>query len=109
MNTKAFNNVVIFVTASTRAEADRIAEVLLKERVAACVNIIPGVSSLFWWNGTIDSANENLLIIKTKASRIKEVVRLVKANHSYQVPEIISTPIISGNMDYLRWIDREVN
>lgn len=109
MKTKTFNHIIIFITASTRAEANRIAKVLLKEKVIACANIISGVNSLFWWKGKLDSASENLLIIKTKTSRMEEVVRLVKENHSYQVPEIISTPIISGNMDYLKWIDREVN
>ena len=100
--------VAIFITASTRAEADKIAEVLLNERRVACTNIIPGVSSLFWWQEKLDSAQESLLIAKTKASQLDEVVRLVKENHSYQVPEIIAVPIIGGNQDYLEWIDNEV-
>jgi len=108
MKTEGSGYVAIFITVSTRAEADKIAEVLLTERRVACTNIIPGVSSLFWWQEKLDSAQENLLIAKTKASQLDEVVRLVKENHSYQVPEIIAVPIVGGNQDYLEWIDNEV-
>ncbi len=108
MKAEGSGYVAIFITASTRAEADKIAEVLLDERRVACTNIIPGVSSLFWWQEKLDSAQENLLIAKTKVSQLDEVVRLVKENHSYDVPEIIAVPIIGGNQDYLEWIDNEV-
>ena len=69
---------------------------------------MPGVSSLFWWRDKVDSAQENLLIIKTKASRLSEIVTLVRQIHSYDVPEIIALPIVGGNHDYLEWVDREV-
>ena len=108
MKAEEISYVAIFITVSTRAEADKIAEVLLNERRVACTNIIPGVSSLFWWQEKLDSAQENLLIAKTKVSQLDEVVRLVKENHSYDVPEIIAVPIIGGNQDYLEWIDNEV-
>ena len=101
-------NVVILITASTGEEANKIAHGLLAQRKAACVNIVPGVSSLFWWQGKLDSAQESLLIIKTKASLLDEIVTLVKEIHSYDVPEIVVLPIIGGNQDYLRWIDKEV-
>jgi len=100
-------NVVIFIT-STDEEAHKIAEVLLNQRKVACVNIVPGVSSLFWWQDKIDSAQESLLIAKTKASQLNELVRLVREIHSYDIPEIIALPIIGGNQDYLEWIGKEV-
>jgi len=99
--------IVILITASSSEEAHKIAEVLLNQRKAACVNIVPGVSSLFWWQDKLDSAQESLLIVKTKASLLPEVISLVKEVHSYDVPEIIALPIIGGNQDYLEWIGKE--
>jgi len=100
--------IVIFITTDSTEEAQSIAELLLNQRKVACVNIIPGLDSLFWWQGKLDSARENLLIIKTKASLLDEIVYIVKEVHSYDVPEIIALPIIGGNRDYLRWIGDEV-
>jgi periplasmic divalent cation tolerance protein len=99
---------VVLVTASGKDEADKIAAVLLKERKAACVNIIHGVNSRFWWKGKIDSSDEALMVIKTKTAVLARVIELVKKNHSYTVPEIIVLPIIDGNQDYLEWIGGEV-
>jgi periplasmic divalent cation tolerance protein len=100
--------IVIFITTSSEPEAHKIADLLLTKRKAACVNIVPRVESSFWWQGKLDSAQESLLIIKTKASMLPGIVDLVKAAHSYEVPEIIAWPIIGGNEDYLKWIDDEV-
>jgi len=100
-------NIVIFIT-SRNEEAPRIADALLRQKKAACVNIIANVSSRFWWQGKLDSARESLLVIKTKASLINEIVTLVKSIHSYEVPEIIALPIVGGNPDYLEWIRGEV-
>jgi len=99
------NVVVVLVTASSAEEAHKIADLLLDERKAACVNIVPGVDSLFRWKGKTDSARESLLLIKTRASLLPEIVSLVKESHSYEVPEIIALPIIGGSEDYLRWLD----
>lgn len=101
-------NVVIYITTGTDEEAQKVAEVLLKQRKAACVSILPGVSSIFWWQDKLDSAQEILLIVKTKASLVNEIVRLVTEIHSYDVPEIIALPIVGGNRDYLEWIGKEV-
>jgi periplasmic divalent cation tolerance protein len=106
---KQTGKVVIFVTTGTEAEAHKIAELLLTKRKAACVNIVPKVDSSFWWQGKLDSARESLLIIKTRASLLYEVIELVRSVHSYEVPEIIALPIIGGNEDYLNWIDAEVS
>ena len=100
--------VVIYITTGTDEEAQKVAEELLKQRKAACVSILPGVSSTFWWQDKLDSAQEILLIVKTKASLVNEIVRLVTEIHSYDVPEIIALPIVGGNRDYLEWIGKEV-
>ena len=105
---KETGKIVIFVTASTEEEAHKVAELLLGRRKAACVNIVPEVDSSFWWQGKLDSARESLLIIKTRASLLPEIIEMVKSVHSYEVPEIIALPIIGGNEDYLKWIDDEV-
>ena len=99
-------SVVVFIT-STDEEAPKIADVLLTRRKAACVNIVPGVNSLFWWDDKLDSAQESLLIVKTTAPMLNDIVTLVKEVHSYDVPEIIALPIVGGNRDYLEWINRE--
>jgi periplasmic divalent cation tolerance protein len=99
---------VIMVTVSSREEADKITAVLLENRRAACVNIVPGISSHFWWHNSIDQADELLLVIKTRLSIVPEVIKLVKKHHSYSVPEIIALPIVAGNDDYLNWIGAEV-
>ena len=100
--------IVVFITTNTAGEAQRIATLLLEQRQAACVNIIPEVDSRFWWEGELDSAQESLLVIKTRASRLPEIINLVKGVHSNTVPEIIALPIVGGNQDYLDWIDKEV-
>ena len=102
-----FNQVVILVTAGNREEAEVIADVLLEQNRAACVNIVPAVDSHFLWQGKLEAGQEVLLIIKTQASLVDEVTNLVKTNHSYDVPEIIALPIIGGNPEYLAWIDTE--
>jgi len=103
-----FADIVLFITTANTDEAQRIAKVLLNERKAACVNIVPRISSLFWWQDKLDSAQESLLIIKTKASVLNEIVRLVREIHSYDIPEIIALPIIGGNQDYLEWMGKEI-
>jgi periplasmic divalent cation tolerance protein len=105
---KEFVPVVILITTSLDEEAQKIADKLLTQRKAACVNIISKVRSRFWWKGELDSADEALLIVKTKASFIDEIVSLVKEVHSYEVPEVIALPLIGGNRDYLNWMSDEL-
>lgn len=101
--------IVILVTTSTEDEARKIADLVLSQRKAACINVMTGVDSTFWWQGKLDSAQESVLIIKTKASLLAEIIDLVRDMHSYTVPEIIALPIVGGNEDYLRWIDEETS
>ena len=102
-----YSHIVVFITIDSRENAQIISNKLLTERKAACVNIIPKVESHYWCQGKIESANELLLIVKTRALLIDELVKLVKENHPYTVPEIIALPIIGGNQDYLNWIEKE--
>ncbi len=102
---KKADKVVVLITTSSEAESHRIAESLVKEKKAACVNIVPRVESLFWWEGKLDSARESLLLVKTKASLFPQIVEMVKRIHGYEVPEIIALPIITGSEDYLKWLD----
>lgn len=100
--------VVIFITAGTREEARKVGQALLEHRAAACVNIAPNITSIFWWQEVLETDQEHLLIVKTRASKLEEVVRLVKEIHSYEVPEVIALPVIGGNREYLEWIGEEV-
>ena len=104
---KASKHIVIFITVPSNDEADKIADVLVSRRKAACVNIVPQVRSRFWWQGKIESEEEALLIVKTRSALLDEVIGLVKANHSYEVPEVIALPISGGSEDYLNWLDEE--
>lgn len=101
-------NVVIFISAGTDEEARTVGRALLEHRAAACVSIAPNVTSIFWWQGTLETAQEHLLMVKTRASNVEDVVRLVKEVHSYKMPEVIAVPIIGGNQQYLDWIGEEV-
>jgi periplasmic divalent cation tolerance protein len=101
-------HIVIFVTAANKKEAKKIAQSLLKQKLAACVNIAGKIDSFFWWKGSPDKASEVLLLIKSRKDKFKQIVRAVRKAHSYQVPEIIALPIIAGDKEYLRWIDATV-
>ena len=98
-------NVVVFVTVSSKKEAEKIAASLVKKSLAACVNIIGGVESIFKWKGKIEKAGELVLLAKTNRARIKELISEVKTLHSYETPEIIALPIVMGDKDYLKWVE----
>lgn len=90
-------------------DAKYLARMLLTERVCACVNIVKGVKSLFWWKDKLDEANESLLIIKTKETLFEKLKTLIKNNHPYEVPEIISFKIDNINQEYLNWLNKEAS
>lgn len=96
--------IVIFVTCKNKEEAENIAESLVLEKLAACVNIIPTITSIYFWEDKLCSESEALLIIKTQGKLFKRLEKRVKQLHSYKVPEIISFPITSGSADYLDWL-----
>ncbi len=98
----------IYVTASSKEEAEKIAEMLLKKKLAACVNIFP-IKSYFWWEGKIDEAEEYAMIIKTRAEKFAKIREEVKTTHSYSVPCICAIPIERGLKEFLDWIDETVS
>jgi periplasmic divalent cation tolerance protein len=98
------DSLIILVTAPSRDEAARISESLVTERLAACVNIVPGVESIYWWEGKISRDQELLLVIKTTGERYAEVERRVKELHSYTTPEVIALRIERGSEDYIKWL-----
>ena len=101
------DSIVIFITTADEQEAQSIAKLLLEQRLIACANVVPKVNSMFWWQGVIESDDESMLVLKTKADLLTKVVDAVKSVHSYDVPEVIALPIIGGNEDYLKWIGEE--
>jgi len=101
-------HIAIFITASSKKEAAKIAQVLIENKLAACVNIIDGIESIFWWQGKVDRAKEALLIVKSSRGRLSALIKVVKALHSYDIPEIIALPITGGNKDYLKWCDESL-
>ena len=101
--------VVIFVTCPTSAVARRVATQLVTRRLAACVNLLPSIESVFQWNGKVDRCREWLLLIKTTAGRFEALRRAVIELHPYEVPEVIALPLTAGHQPYLEWIQRVVS
>ncbi|SRR5581483_852695 len=100
--------IVVYVTVPTTAEGERIAATLVEERLAACVNRIPGIRSTYRWRGLVEHAEEELLIIKSRADLFASLKHRVVELHSYDVPEIIALPIVEGSEPYVRWLDEEI-
>lgn len=100
---------VVLMTAGSQEEAERIAHALVAEMMVACVNVIPGVTSVYRWEGQVQSDQEWLLVAKSRGDVLDELVRRVQALHSYDVPEVIALPLVGGSDAYLRWIDKEVH
>jgi len=94
-------------TTADRAEAERLAQDLVRRRLAACVNIIENMTSMFWWEGEVRDGRETVLIAKTQAERMSALVEAVKAVHSYTCPCVVALPIEEGNPDFLEWIREE--
>ncbi|OGX28594.1 MAG: cation tolerance protein CutA [Omnitrophica WOR_2 bacterium RIFCSPHIGHO2_01_FULL_52_10] len=97
-------HIVILVTAQDEAQANTIAEKLVEEKLVACANIVPGIQSIFRWQGKTDRAQEVLLVLKSRRRHFPSIVKTVKALHGYDVPEVIALPIVEGNKDYLNWL-----
>jgi periplasmic divalent cation tolerance protein len=96
-----------YITAPNRSEALRIGKALLEARLAACINLIDGMRSAYWWQGRIEEADECVLLAKASASRQEAIIAKVKELHGYSVPCIVFVPITGGNPEYLAWIDKE--
>ncbi|CAA6664348.1 unnamed protein product [Spirodela intermedia] len=97
-------SIVVYVTVPNKEAGKKLAESIIQERLAACVNIVPGIESVYWWDGKVQTDSEELLIIKTRESLLEALTEHVKSNHEYEVPEVISLPITGGSAKYLEWI-----
>jgi len=97
---------IVLSTAGSEQEAHKIAHILVKRRLAACVNILPRVQSIYRWKGEIESAQEWLLLIKTRADKFSAVRDAIGELHSYEVPECIALEIEDGSLPYLQWLEK---
>ncbi|MFQ5482023.1 MAG: divalent-cation tolerance protein CutA [Nitrospinaceae bacterium] len=98
-------HIVVLITAGSKEEADRLARGLVEEKLAFCVNTVPGIQSTYFWEGRIHSDPEFLLVVKTRRGRFAALRGWVAGNHSYDVPEVIALPILDGLDAYLKGID----
>lgn len=96
--------VVVLVTAPPGEPAEKIARHVLDRKLAACVNIVPSIRSLYWWEGKVCDDAECLLVIKTERKRLAELEAAVRSVHPYEVPEVIALPVVDGSDAYLQWI-----
>lgn len=96
--------IVVFMTAASGEEATRLAEMLVGAHLAACVQILPEMESVYRWQGKIERQSEILLIVKTTRAKFNDLEREVRALHSYDTPEIVAVPIVMGSAPYLHWI-----
>ena len=96
--------IVVLITCGSEEEASKIGRSLVEDRLAACVNIVSPIRSLYRWEGKIWDEKEWLLIVKTRSQRFEAMKERVKALHSYSVPEIVSLPILEGDSSYLHWL-----
>ena len=104
----AENHIVTLCSVPDRECGEKIARALVDEHLAACVNILPGVASVYRWKGQVERAEECLLIIKTGVLKFEAVKQRVQALHSYELPEIIAIPITAGSSEYLNWITESI-
>jgi periplasmic divalent cation tolerance protein len=100
---------LLYVTAKDRAEALRIGRTLVGSRLAACANVLPGVESIYWWEGAVQQEPEAVLILKTAENKVEQVVEAVRKLHSYTCPCVVSLPIEAGNPAYLAWIAEQTS
>jgi periplasmic divalent cation tolerance protein len=100
-------NRLVYITAGSMDEARRIGRALVEERLVACVNLIDGMKSIYWWQGAVEEAAEVVVIAKTRRDLVDRAVATVKSLHSYSVPCVVALPIEAGNPAYLDWIAAE--
>ncbi|QLA15834.1 divalent-cation tolerance protein CutA [Desulfolutivibrio sulfoxidireducens] len=98
---------MIYITCENETQAREIGRTLVAERLAACVNILPGMTSLFWWEGEVREANEAVLLAKTRMTMADALTDRVRELHSYDVPCVVVLPILRGNPDFIRWIEEQ--
>ncbi|OGL40147.1 MAG: hypothetical protein A2042_02855 [Candidatus Schekmanbacteria bacterium GWA2_38_11] len=99
---------MIITTVNSDSAAKKIAQALIEEKLAACVNIIPSVTSIFRWEGKVSTESELILIAKSKKKLFDEIKDKILSLHPYKLPEIITVPIVDGSKEYLKWVEDEL-
>ncbi len=99
---------MVYVTTSKDLESKKIARKLLKEKLAACINIIPSIESIYLWKGEIEEDSESIMVIKTKSELVEEVIKRIEELHSYEIPCILEITVNNGSKNYLNWIESEL-
>jgi periplasmic divalent cation tolerance protein len=107
-NSTVTDKIVVLSTCSSREEADRIAYELVDLRLAACVSVVAGVGSIYRWQGTVERAEEVLLIVKSSRALFDQLRARIEKLHSYSTPEIVALPIVDGAEAYLTWMSAEL-
>jgi len=100
--------IMIITTVNSDSAAKKIAQALIEEKLAACVNIIPSVTSIFRWEGKVSTESELILIAKSKKKLFDEIKDKILSLHPYKLPEIITVPIVDGSKEYLKWVEDEL-
>ena len=101
--------VIVLTTWPADRDADQFAQTLVSERLAACVNVLPQMRSIYTWKGAVESANERQIVIKTTGARVRELEARIKALHPYDVPEFVVLSILDGSHPYLSWLSDSTN
>jgi periplasmic divalent cation tolerance protein len=107
MDGDANDKLLVFTNAPDRTVAARIAQALVDARLAACVNVLAGCTSVYRWDGAVETAEELPIIIKTRACRYAEVEAAIRRLHPYELPEILAVPVVDGLPEYLEWVAEE--
>jgi periplasmic divalent cation tolerance protein len=102
------DKIVVFSTCDSEEQAGRIAHALVEQRLAACVNVLPGVRSIYRWKGEIQEGVEWLLVIKSRRGLMDQLRVTIGKVHTYEVPELLALPVVDGSESYLAWLDREM-
>jgi periplasmic divalent cation tolerance protein len=102
------DKIVVFSACDSEEQASQIARALVEQRLAACVNIVPGARSIYRWKGQIEDAAEWLLIIKSRRDLMEKLRAAIGNIHSYEVPELLAVPVVDGSESYLAWLDFEL-
>ncbi len=100
---------IVYVTTSKDLESKKIAKKLLEEKLAACINILPSITSIYLWKGEIEENSESIMIIKTKSELVERVIRFIEEIHSYEIPCILEIVVKTGSKNYLNWIESELH
>jgi periplasmic divalent cation tolerance protein len=103
-----YSYIIVLVTTASKQEAEKITQSLLEAKLIACANIVGSVASHFHWAGKIEHAEEFLVLMKSRSDLFEQIAEKVKRLHSYEVPEIIALPIVSGSEEYLGWLGKSL-